>query len=632
MSKLTEKQQSIVDVYLILFEELGRIPVAKDLREAGISRETVRHHFQSYNSLDEAAREINKNIPEKKENETRKNLIEAYTELVKNVKAFPTKEDLYSKGFTVEHIRHHFRNLENLRKASMDLYPDTFKGSMKEADLNKKHKELLSLVKGKKEFIITTAVSGQRAFSEAIYTIKNWKRQYSDREIIILPSLDTAHNLDNEMEWFFGEEILDLPMAFGEVKLNSNFHISDFPVTAKQVNPITGIGSVIQGKGSMVFASPKQSLEFESVSSGAKYPHAGMSTGSITLANYKSSRGNSQRSAWIAEKHHKLGAILVEIQDNKTYHFRQIQFNESGGFNDMGLYYEGDKIMLSESRAKTKEQRPIMVRGDYHAGHHDEDAVRGSELIAKLAGIKTVYDHDFADHSVLNHHEEGNLVSALRKLESKKFKDAMSEMEVVGQEIVRAMETFETQNIIDSNHHDFLIKWAQKGEFFKKEPHHFDLGSLVIQECRAGRNPLIAVLRKYGKIPNFDKLIKSGRLVFLTRKQDKVYEGLNVGAHGDLGRNGKRNPNKAGLEKGYGRGIFGHSHTSGILRDIVQVGCLEVLRPGYNQGPSGWIHNVALAYPDGQVQLVNIIFGEYARKESIERIKKTRQNILKKKK
>lgn len=634
MKKLTKAQNDIVKIFLEEIEKRSTIPTRQEMKSRGIGRDKIRHHFGNIAKLINAASRINKNIkklPLKQESENlkkSKEIIEIYSDLVRTVRPFPTYSDLQEKGISNFFIKKHFKNFSNLRKLSMELYPGLYEGSFKESDLIKGHKDLLSKIKGKKEFIITTAVSGQKSHSQAVNTLTFWQNQSKERLVIILPSLDTAHNLDNEIEWFFDEDILRFPMAFGEVKLNDNFHISDFPVTAKQINPITGVGAVIQGKGSMVFASPKQSLEFESVSSGEKYPHAGMSTGAITLPNYKSTRGNSQRSAWIAEKHHKMGAIIVEIDDNKTYHFRQISFDNDGGFHDLGLYYVNNNITLSESKALKKEDKPIMVRGDYHVGHHDEAAVIGSEEIAKLTGIKTVFDHDFVDGSFCNPHESDNLIASVRN-QSTYARSAKDELALVGQEIVRALKTFETQYLIDSNHHDFLSRWLQKGAFFK-EPHNYEVGIVLANELIKGRDPLIEGLKLFGNIPNFEKLVKNKKLIFLSKKEDKKYKDLHVGTHGHLGRNGKRNPNKAGLEKGYGKGIFGHSHTSGILRDIIQVGCLEKLRPGYNNGPSGWIHNVALAYPDSSVQLINIIFGKYARKQTIERVQSLRTKLSRK--
>lgn len=635
MKNLNKSQANIIKIFISESRRKKALPSLIDLQKKGVTRAKIRSNFFKMENLIKEASKIDSSIaslPKDQDNASEKRkqqIVKIYTDIVKNTKPFPSGSDLLEKGISDKTIQHHFGSIEKLRKASIENNPDVYEGSLRESDLLEKHSLLLSEIKGKTEFIITTAVSGQKVHAKALKTLEAWQNRSKERMVIVLPSLDTAHNLDNEIEWFFDKDILKFPMAFGEVKLNTNFHISDFPVTAKQVNPITGIGNVIQGKGSMVFASPKQSLEFESVSSGEKYPHAGMSTGAITLPNYKSTKGNSQRSAWIAEKHHKMGAIIVEIQNNKSYHFRQIQFDKNGGFHDLGLYHIGNNIVLSESMAKNENSKPIMVRGDYHAGHHDEQAVLGSEEIAQLTGIKTVYDHDFFDGSFCNPHEEDNLVSSLKKTESQ-FKDGMSELKMVGQEIIRTLKTFDRQLLVDSNHHDFLIRWASKGHFLKNDPKHFDLGLLVINELRAGKDPLVAALRQYGNIPNFDNLIKSKKLVFLSKKEDVKYEDINVGAHGHLGRNGKRNPNKSGLEKGYGKGIFGHSHTSGILRDIVQVGCLEKLRPGYNEGPSGWIHNVAIAYPGGSVQLINIIFGQYAKPDTIKRVSLIRKKLMKK--
>ena len=73
-----------------------------------------------------------------------------------------------------------------------------------------------------------------------------------------------------------------------------------------------------------------------------------MTTGAITLPRYFNisdklhSPYMSERTADIANHDHVMGAIIVEVVDNKRYHFRQIQADADGGFVDLAEFYDGD--------------------------------------------------------------------------------------------------------------------------------------------------------------------------------------------------------------------------------------------------------------------------------------------------
>ena len=104
------------------------------------------------------------------------------------------------------------------------------------------------------------------------------------------------------------KSLRDHTFVFDQITFKLQHYISSLRINAKQINPTTGLGRICQGKGSFIFGSPKQSLEYDPVSN-VKYPHARMSTGACTVANYSSTQGNSLRTAYIAEHDHVMGAI-----------------------------------------------------------------------------------------------------------------------------------------------------------------------------------------------------------------------------------------------------------------------------------------------------------------------------------
>lgn len=520
-------------------------------------------------------------------------IIAVYLNIIENkVNMFPTRVDLLNAGISRDQIRHHFGNLLGLRKAAKEANPELFSGVVNPNDPSLNTESLSKKIKKFKRFFITTAVNGQWVHEGFLKSINKFCKDQKAL-LLLLPSHDPAHNLDNEVEWHFDDKIADYDVVFDKLEFNSNVHISSIRVTAKQVSPTVGLSRFIQGEGSAIFGSPKQSLEYIPVSN-VKYPHALISTGAITSPNYSSTRGNSLRSAFIAHHDHIIGGIIVEVQDDKIYHFRQVQAAEDGSFCDLGKQYSAEKI--------TKVAPTAFVLGDYHAGQHDPSAVKAWEEVAKVTGAKTVVLHDMFNGQSINHHEQHNIIK--RAQHSKENKLSLKrELEVTGEEFNRMLKAFKEVVVVKSNHDEFLIRWLQEAKF-RDDPVNFQIGCDLANATVDGIDPLIAGIVKYGKVRDF------ARITWLNRDEDYKIAGIELGAHGDKGPNGSRG-SKANLEKAYGKAVIGHSHTPGILRGIWQVGTTSLFDLDYNVGASSWLHCSCLVYENGQRQLINSIEGDW---------------------
>lgn len=526
----------------------------------------------------------------------KREMAEAYVQIVQQKNMFPTRADLAAVGINRDKIRHYFVNLAGLRKAAKMTFPEAFRGIIMEQDFtsNAARAKLLKMVKKTKTYIISTAVNGQWAHPKFMETLDYLAEVYKG-EILLLPAHDPAHNLDNEIEWHFDDLLKNHTFVFDTLPLNSNIRVSSLRVNAKQINPTTGLGRICQGAGSFIFASPKQSLEYDPVSN-VKYPHARMSTGACTVANYKSSSGNSQRTAYLAQNDHVMGALIVEVEDDKIYHFRQIQADKNGGFIDLGKYYLG--------RAKPVRVKSALVMGDYHAGEHDDTAIGAWEELIDALGVSEVIFHDLFNGKSINHHEEHNIVQRARNA-AKGHLDLASELRITGEQIDRILSHKSVQKgiVVKSNHDDFLQKWLNEGKF-KYDAHNFQVGCKLADRSVDGHDALKEGLRLYGNVQHWSKL------KLLQRDEDYKIAKIELGAHGDRGPNGSRG-SKASLENSYGKCVIGHSHTPGILRGVYQVGTSSLFQLGYNIGPSSWMHCSCLVYPNGQRQLINSIKGKW---------------------
>lgn len=527
----------------------------------------------------------------------RKEIVDQYVEIVRGLSLFPTRSDLLECGITRDNIRHYFGTIAKLRDAAKAAYPDDFSGVLDVDYLTSEKylKKLRSQTNRFKRFVITTAVNGQRVHEEFLQSIANYCER-NDAMLLIIPCHDPAHNLDNGIEWHFDDPIMDSDFVFDTLVLNSNIHISSVRVTAKQMKPTTQMDRFVQEDGSMILGSPKQSLEYVPVSN-VKFPHALMSTGAVTRPNYRSSRGNSLRTAFIAHHDHIVGGLILEIQDDKIYHFRQIQSDEDGSFADLGVLYSGEK---------TSKIIPKIVIGDYHAGEHSLTAEKAWLELQKLTGADEVILHDLHNGLSSNHHDAYKMVTLARRAKDGKL-DVVKELSVTGSVLNLWTSKVPKVTIVRSNHDEFLHRWVESAAF-AKDPYNFQIGCKLADKWVEGVDPLVYGVELHGNLKN------SERLNWLDRDQDYRIAGIECGAHGDLGGNGSRG-SRVNLERSYGKAVIAHSHSPGILRGIFQVGTTSLLKLDYNRGPSSWLHCSCLVYPNGQRQLINSIEGSWRLKD-----------------
>lgn len=162
-------------------------------------------------------------------------ILSVYVKLMKSGISFPTRNDLAEKGITRDKFRHYFNTIEGIRKAAKEAYPDAFSGSITESNINDIYEKSLKTISNKKRFFITCAISGQKVFKDALDSIDSWSKEEKG-QAVILPSYDTAHNLDNEIEWFLKTGFLNIQWHLGQCLLIVIFIFRTFKL---QLNRLT---------------------------------------------------------------------------------------------------------------------------------------------------------------------------------------------------------------------------------------------------------------------------------------------------------------------------------------------------------------------------------------------------------
>lgn len=528
-------------------------------------------------------------------------LIKKYIQLVKKTGMYPGRTELSKVGYNRDKLRHYFSNLSLLKDAAKDWAyendPEAFDNIIDASIFTRENFKILQdNVKKYKRFVITTAVVGcpvHEGFLDSIHTYCKDKKAM----LLVLPAADPASTGDWNLDPDLGTESI----VFGDLALNSNLFLCSIKLSAKQIDPTTGLDRIGQRQGSFIYASPKQRLKFMPVSN-IKHPHAEMTTGAITLPRYLSiditEKYMSDRTAYIANHDHVIGAIIVEVVDKNRYHFRQIQADSKGGFVDLGDFYCGDKI--------SKMYAEGLSLGDWHSGETDPTAKQAWKEVVELIRPKKIFIHDGFNGLSINPHEEfkqiRRAILAERGLLSLKseLKDFSTDLDELAN-----WKHVEEVIVVKSNHDVFLERWLEAGNYVK-DANNYAVGVELANAMVKGNNPL-----KYGV--ESAGLKSKGKVRWLDIDEDYFIARIQMGAHGHKGPKGSRG-SLASMEKSYGQSVSGHAHGPEILRGAYQNGTSSYLKLNYNEGPSDWVHSSTAVYPNGMRQLINSFEGNWRMK------------------
>lgn len=521
-------------------------------------------------------------------------ILDIFIKLIKQKKMTPTRTELHKAGITRDSYRNHFKTISGLKEAAKLKDPSAFNQTIDESIFtNETLKKIKTDVKKYKKFVITTAVTGMSVHQD-FYTNLKFYCKKNNAKLLILPSSDPAAIAGFEIDGSLSEEAIIVQ----DIELNSNLMISTFKTSAKQINPLTGLRRMGRREKSIIVASPKQFLEYVPIANDSM-SHALMTTGAITKAQYHTERYMSQRTAYIAEMDHILGAIVVELEDDKTFHFRQIQAESGTGyFIDNGVYYKLNKL--------ASERPEAIVLGDIHVGSLSGNVIKTTDDMIKTLKPKKVFLHDLFDGVSCNPHSSTQyLTKAKFSIKQLSIEEELILVKDYLHEMKKKHPFVQEWVIVRSNHDMFLDRLLDSGEYIKDPINSricHKLASLKLDNKMALQEGLRLVGLNFSKI-NFLGVNDSYRI-----------SGIEHGCHGHQGMNGQRNPGNSSLEIAYGAITAGHSHSAGILRGVYRVGTSTEMRLGYNNGASSWTNTNSTTYKNGSRQLLNDINGKWRKK------------------
>jgi len=513
-------------------------------------------------------------------------MLSDFVKLAKKNKNYPNQAILTDYGHTRERLREHFGNLTGLQEYAKIHDPELVNFITEEKIKDpKKTKDLPNLVKKTKRFLVTSASNSSPVDVRFLKSLKNYCN-VKNAVLLIVPSGYRADDMDALLS--------DEQWVFDKTDLNSNIYVSAIKIPPKSINPLTGLARIGQRNGSTIVGSPKQHLEFVATGDNT-LPHALMSTGSVTKPEYRHKDGSYRKNDLVALHDHVMGAIVVEIEDNKNFHFRQIQADKNGAFVDINQQFSGNKVR--------KYNPSHFVIGDYHVTETDPTAAKAWDEVSKETGQPIRIHHDFFSGVSVNHHEEDNLISRAMLAEKGQL-SLEDELRAVAKALNEETDKASMVIVVASNHHDFLTKhYLQKSKYIN-EPHNFRIAHKMALAMLDGSDPLQHAMEKIIGIKHPEKVR------WLKRDESYKVAGIELGSHGDKGGNGSKG-SALTLEKAYGNCVVGHSHTPKILRGFWQCGTTSYLRLPYTEGSSSWCHTSTLVFPNGTRQHINSFNGRW---------------------
>lgn len=329
-----------------------------------------------------------------------------------------------------------------------------------------------------------------------------------------------------------------------------------------------------------------------------------ISTGVISIPNYSESDIGMK-----GEFHHTIGAAVVEI-DGDHFHVRHISAQEDGSFYDISD--DGITLYTAGGAIKPKKEGVDFVWGDIHFGHHDQNCVDEAVNVASKLNTREIVIHDIMDSYAAAKHDYKNPFEMFKRV-GRNFSSVKKEVEDLAFDFLSPISNALPRTnfkVTRANHDEHLDQWLcyQKPSTLTPENvpywHYLNWRKYDSFDGKNFGNILEIALSDH---LDLNKL----RFKFFTTESSFRIRGIEVAGHGHIGANGSRGSTK-GFSKLSTKTIHGHVHSPSIVGGATSVGVF-CNHPDYAKGPSGWIKNMAIIYPNGKRTLLNYINGKFYR-------------------
>lgn len=436
-----------------------------------------------------------------------------------------------------------------------------------------------------KTYIVTSYIPNTPINMEFVQSLNNYCKVNKAELHVLQCKENYRQDVEQPLEIAIRQEFGKTVKTNG-YSLNKNLFVSDFRISINTIDPLVGMDSFAAKHGCMLLPFPRH--RFKTVPRMLKEsltPRAIWCTGTISEpVSYKNNKSGTRM-----KDYHKIGALVVQIENDEIFHVRQISFNGKGFF-DLGTLYTPNRIIKVNPKA--------LVLGDDHVLFQNKHAMEATKNQIEQLSVRTIFRHDTLDfgnagshHLIGKHLTKAQLPMTLEE-----------ELKHTSNNIMDICKRFPQviQYMVASNHPEHLERYIDEARYYDDYTNHVIGLELALAKAQ-GKDIYDYSMNKYNKL---------SKVVFLTRKDSLKIAGVECADHGDQGSNGsKGTPREKGVVYS-GKSITGHTHSPeiGIFGNFV-TGTLTHLSLPYTKdsGSSSWMHSNVLLYPDGNCTHLHII-------------------------
>lgn len=472
-----------------------------------------------------------------------------------------------SNKITRQYYREHseFPYLYEKYFSSFDELKKTFSIDLPECKINKK------------VIVISSILPNTELYEDFIQAMENYCFK-NNGQLLLVPIKGVRGEITFDKDIFlkYGNYFCT------EATFNENLKLVNTGITANNKNPLVSIKELGHKEYSTIVASTKQCMEMiPSVNKGKT--HLIYTTGTCSKPIY-----NKNITGTINSNNNKVGGLIIEIEDNKIFYIRNIEWI-NGYFVDLNKAYYKDHIENIQAEA--------IVAGDLHlSGDEDDKALELLKQECQLLNTKRLILHDFCSHNTINHHEQDNWIK-MAKL-TKKFHSLQDEHKYTAEkfnEFAKGLENIEFI-IVKGNHDRWLNKYLGNRNLWIKDNCNAFYAHTLCGYYLMNKDPFEMAIRSF--------LNPELKVRFLRGNDSLRIADTELALHGDAGNNGGPATLRS-IELSTGKCIIGHSHQPKIGFFGIQVGTNTRLNLGYNEvGGSSWHNGNASLYIHGHKQLL----------------------------
>jgi hypothetical protein len=393
---------------------------------------------------------------------------------------------------------------------------------------------------------------------------------------------------------------------------DDQFHLGDDLVFCGEMNtlptataPLTGFHTYTRHK-SGIFPHAKIQLVSVPTMMGTR-PKIIMTTGACTLPNYV-----QRRAGILAEFHHQIGAVIVEIDRDGDHFCRHLIAEKDGSFQDLTRYVSGGTVVDGCSVQ-------AITWGDIHLEKMDPQVayacwgIGATDIVGRADSMLEVlrpqfqFFHDTTDFTYRNHH---NIKDPHFRYQM--WQNNTESVEYTFMKVQRFL--IDTKRdwcrtiVVESNHDVAVKRWLKEADWRFDPPNaKFYLRAQAAILDAIDRGDSLNVLE--WAVKNNDPAGLYG-VIFLREDRSFMVGDIECGLHGHLGGNGAKGSPRQFTKMGP-KANTAHTHSAGIIDGIFTAGVSGKLDMGYNKGLSSWSHSHIVVYPNGRRTIVTMANGKF---------------------